>query len=152
LPKKKHLIEKGAGSRSVFVDSSAWIALFSSRDQHHDEADHVFRLLVTSKQPLITSNLVLAEIHRLLLHRAGSRAAATALQKIDESPLVRIEFAGPESHVPAMERLQALRDYDISYADAVSFSIMEALGCHHVLSYDHHFRAAGFEVLCEVSG
>jgi hypothetical protein len=27
----------------LFVDSSAWIALFSARDQHHGEADALFR-------------------------------------------------------------------------------------------------------------
>jgi hypothetical protein len=45
------------------------------------------------KQRMFTSNLVLAETHRLLLYRAGSEAALIALQKIEASPLVRIEFA-----------------------------------------------------------
>ena len=107
----------------------------------------MFRTIVASKQPLFTTNLVLAEIHRLLLYRAGSRAAIAALEKIEASPLVRIEFANAENHQSATNWLKKLNEYSISYTDAISFSIMEAAGCRKVLSYDHHFRAAGFEML-----
>jgi predicted nucleic acid-binding protein len=88
----------------------------------------------------------LAEIHRLLLYRAGSKAAIAALEKIEASPLVRIEFANAKDHQFAANWLKKLNEHSISYTDAISFSIMEALGCRKVLSYDHHFRAAGFEI------
>ena len=55
----------GAVRNSTFVDSSAWIAFFSARDQHHADADRAFRRTVEAKRLLLTTNLVLAEIHRL---------------------------------------------------------------------------------------
>ncbi len=146
MQKRNPVIEKAAGSRSIFVDSSSWIALFSRRDQHHDEADRVFRTIVASKQRLFTTNLVLAEIHRLLLYRAGSSAAIAALEKIEASPLVRIEFATAKNHQSATNWLKKLNKLSISYTDAISFSIMEAAGCREALSYDHHFRGAGFKI------
>lgn len=152
MPKRNPDIEKAAGSRSIFVDSSAWIALFSRRDQHHDEADRAFRMIVAMKQRLITSNLVLAEIHRLLLYRAGSKAAIAALEKIEASPLVTIEFADLKAHQSAINRLKNSIEHEISYADAVNFSMMAAAGCKEALSYDHHFRAAGFKILDGSSG
>ena len=151
MQKRNPAIEKAARNRSIFVDSGSWIALFSRRDQHHDEADRMFRTIVASKQPLFTTNLVLAEIHRLLLYRAGSKAAIAALEKIEASPLVRVEFANAKNHQSATNWLKKLNEHSISYTDAISFSIMEALGCREVLSYDHHFRAAGFEMLGESS-
>ena len=144
MPRRNRIIKKTADDHDIFVDSSAWIALFSARDQHHDEADRMFRAIVASGRRLLTTNLVLAEIHRLLLYRAGIRAASAALEKIEASRLVRIEFAGAVHHQSAKGWLDRLQEHPISYADAVSFAVMEAAGCGEAVSYDHHFQVAGF--------
>jgi predicted nucleic acid-binding protein len=98
LPRKGRAIAGSPPHGSIFVDSSAWIAFFSARDQHHADADLMFRRAAESGTALLTTNLVLAEIHRLLLCRAGIAAAAAALDRIDASPLVKIEFAGGDNH------------------------------------------------------
>jgi predicted nucleic acid-binding protein len=128
------------------VDSSAWIAFLSARDQHHADADRMFRKAVAKKRLMLTTNLVLAEIHRLLLYRAGIGAAAAALERIEASALVKIEFAGAELHSAARTWLKKLSRHPISYADAVSFAVMEAAGCKEAMSFDHHFRLAGYEL------
>ncbi|MGD0101133.1 MAG: PIN domain-containing protein [Acidobacteriota bacterium] len=144
LPKRSRATEKHAGGNSAFVDTSAWIALFSGRDQYHGDADRIFRQAVASKRQLFTTNLVVAETHRFFLHRAGTKAAAAALAKIEASPLVRIEFAGAAHHQSAKSWMEKLKDHPISYTDAVSFACMEAAGCLEAMTYDHHFRLAGF--------
>jgi uncharacterized protein len=144
LPRINRAIGKTEKGHSVFIDSSAWIALFSRRDQHHEEADRAFRTIVGSKRRMLTTNLVLAEIHRLLLHRAGVQAAAAALKKIEASPLVEIKFADSINHQSAKNWMKKLQEHPISYTDAISFSVMEAAGCGEALSYDHHFHIAGF--------
>jgi predicted nucleic acid-binding protein len=53
-------------------------------------------------------------------------------------------FAGATHHQSAKAWLDKLQDHPISYADAVSFAVMEAAGCSNAMSYDHHFRIAGF--------
>jgi predicted nucleic acid-binding protein len=40
--------------------------------------------------------------------------------------------------------MKKLQEYSISYADAISFSVMDAAGCAEALSYDRHFHIAGF--------
>jgi predicted nucleic acid-binding protein len=40
--------------------------------------------------------------------------------------------------------MEKLKDHPISYTDAVSFACMEAAGCLEAMTYDHHFRLAGF--------
>ena len=69
----------GAPPRRAFVDSGAWIALASADDRYHGAADGVFREAVRARTSLVTTNLVLAEVHRFLLFRAGIRAALAAL-------------------------------------------------------------------------
>ena len=151
MPKIVRFIEKAANGHKIFVDSSAWIALFSRRDQHHDAADLAFRTIVASKMRILTTNLVLAEIHRLLLYRAGIQAATAALKKIEASSLVEIIFADHSSHQSAKDWMSQLQAHPISYADAVSFSVMKTAGCREALSYDRHFRIAGFKVLMKTA-
>ena len=143
MPRKGPLTAGIADDSAVFVDSSAWIALFSRRDQHHVEADRMFRSAVGSKKLLYTTNLVLAEIHRLLLYRTGSAAAAAALDRIESSPLVRIVFASAAHHQAGRNWLKKLAAHPISYTDAVGFAVMQHVGCTKALSFDGHFRLAG---------
>lgn len=120
------------------------MALFSRRDQHHETAEQTFRAVVATKRQLFTTNLILAETHRLVLHRAGIRAASAALAKIEAGPLVQIEFAGARHHQSAKKWMDQLKDHPITYTDAVSFAAMEAKGCTQAITYDRHFQLAGF--------
>jgi predicted nucleic acid-binding protein len=130
--------------RRLFVDSGAWLAFFSARDNHHAEADRLIRYALGHRLPLVTSDLVLAEVHRLLLFRAGIRPAAVALERIDASPGVSVHFADEGVHRDARAWLERLDDQVLTYTDATSFALMKAHGCTHALSFDHHFTVAGF--------
>jgi len=129
---------------SLFVDSSAWIALRSLRDQHHAEADGLFRDALSRRIPLLTTSLVIAETHRLTLFRVGVQPARRFLELIDESPGVAIHFPAAGDHAAARGWLERLGSRPVTYTDAVSFAVMEATGCGHVLGFDHDFAAAGF--------
>jgi predicted nucleic acid-binding protein len=137
----------GAGrdaSDRLFVDSSAWIALLSARDRHHAEADAMFRRAAAQRVRLLTTNLVLAEVHRLLLLRTGARSAARALDRFEASPLTIVEFATAEHHRAARVWLERLRGRPVTYTDAVSFAVMEATRCAAAMSFDRDFARAGF--------
>ncbi len=130
--------------RCLYVDSGGWIALLSARDQHHLEADRLFRLAASHEIPLFTSNLVLAEVHRLLLYRAGARAAAVSLRRVLSSNLVRLKCATPAHHEAGLEWLERLSQQGVTYTDAVSFAVMESNQCLKAISFDRHFSLAGF--------
>ena len=145
MPSRGHRTGRaGAAPARLFVDSGAWIALRSRRDQHHVEADRLFREALSRRIPLLTTNLVLAETHRLTLFRAGSQPALRALDRIDASRSVTILFPTADDHVAARRWLERLAPRPVSYADAVSFAVMEARRCGHVLGFDQDFSAAGF--------
>lgn len=131
---------------SLFVDSGAWLAWFSARDGHHQEADRLIREAVRRKLPLFTTDLVLAEVHRLLLFRAGIKPAAAALDVIDRSPSVSVQFSTAAIHRDARAWLTRLHDQVISYADATSFAVMTARKCKAAISFDHDFVLAGFSL------
>jgi predicted nucleic acid-binding protein len=135
-----------AGPVRLFVDSGAWIALRSQRDQHQAEADRLSRDAVSRGVTLVTTNLVLAEVHRLTLFRAGLGPALRALERIDASPSVAVHFATAKDRAAARRWLERLAPCPVTYADAVSFAVVEASGCTHILGFDQDFTAAGFSL------
>ncbi len=144
MPRQPRARASGRSASAVFVDSGGWIALFSARDGHHAEADRLIRLAVERRVALVTTNLVLAEVHRLLLFRAGIKPAAAALDHMTRSPRLTIVFAGPEHHRSALEWLAKLGDQTITYTDAISFAAMQSADCTSALTFDHDFTVAGF--------
>ena len=99
----------------------------------------------------MTTNLVLAEVHRLLLFRAGARPAMAALTRIEDSEHVTIEFATALHHRRARKWLDKLANQTITYTDAASFAVMEALRATAALTFDHDFLIAGFS-RCSLAG
>ena len=145
MPSRRHRIARAlAGPARLFVDSGAWIALRSRRDQHHAEADRLFREALSRRIPLFTTNLVIAEAHRLTLFRAGIQPALRALERIDASPSVTIHFPTADEHAAARRWLERMAPRPITYTDAVSFAVMEALRCTAALTFDQDFVVAGF--------
>lgn len=132
------------GPRRAFVDSSGWIALISADDGNHGAADAVFRRAIARRVALITTNLVLAEVHRFLLHRVGISAAAAAFERMEASSALSLQFATREHHDAARRWLAKLSDQVITYTDAVSFAVAKATRCDVVIGFDADFVVAGF--------
>jgi predicted nucleic acid-binding protein len=130
--------------RGVFVDSGGWIALFRSRDAHHEAADAMFRRAIADRIPLVTTNLIVAEVHRFVLHRVGIRPASIALERIATSRHLKLVFAAVEHHREATRWLSRLGDQVLSYTDATSFAVMKSERIETALTFDRHFTVAGF--------
>jgi len=106
----------------------------------------MFRRAIRERTPLLTTNLVIAEVHRFILFHIGIRPAAMILEHIQASPTVAVEFATASHHRAALRWLSKLSDQRISYTDAVSFAVMESTRCTAAMSFDHHFVVAGFRL------
>lgn len=151
LPSHRPRTPRGAaGPARLFVDSGAWIALRSRRDQHHADADRLFREALSRRIPLLTTNLVVAETHRLTLFRAGVHPALRALERMDASPSLTLHCPTAADHAAARRWLDRLAPRPVTYTDAVSFAVMETHRCGHVLGFDQDFAAAGFTLWKDV--
>lgn len=144
MPKPPRPTLRVVGRAPVLVDSGVWIALASARDQHHAAADAALRAAIAARTPLLTTGLILAEVHRFLLFHAGIRPAALMLERIDASPSVTVMYPDAAHHAAARAWLARLADQRITYTDAVSFAVMRSHRCAAALSFDHDFATAGF--------
>ncbi len=131
----------------LFVDTSAWYSLADAGHPDHGPVADQLKSRILGGARIVTTNLVVAETHVLLLRRAGRRAAMAFLEAIHQAPN-QVEYATPERVATAITNwLDAFADQSFSLADAVSFAVMDELGIREALTLDRHFATAGFVML-----
>ena len=133
--------------KGLFVDTSAWYPLANRRHPDHQAFADSLHARVRQGVRIVTTNLVVAEAHALLLRRVGRSAALAFLQLVRQSPN-HIEYITPEREAAAIGNwIERLSDQPFSLADAASFVVMTELGIQEALTLDHHFMVAGFVTL-----
>lgn len=127
--------------RAGFSDTGFFYAVADFRDRWHSECTIVFENLKKQRWHLITTLLVIAEIHALVLQRMGQATALNVVKTILES--VEIVPIEPSDIVKALGILERYADKDFSLTDAISFAVMERLGIKVALAVDKHFVEYG---------
>lgn len=136
----------------ILVDTSFWcVAVLRGRNvlerERHEEAGAALRQVIRGGKRLITTNLVLAETHQLLLIR-DRRETALAFLTSFPAPGTEVVPSTAELEAEAVsEWIEGYDDQDFSLADAVSFALMKRRRIRRALTFDRHFAAAGFEML-----
>ncbi|MGH7548560.1 MAG: type II toxin-antitoxin system VapC family toxin [Gemmatimonadales bacterium] len=136
----------------LFIDSSAWLPYVYPGRAEAERALHRLVLatighLLRTGARVVTSNLVVAETHQLLLLRDRR---ATALQFLHAvlGPGLEVVWSTADLERRALrEWIEPFDDQDFSLTDAVSFTVMRDRGIRQALALDRHFAIAGFELL-----
>lgn len=133
-------------SRRVFVDTSAYVALLGPRDDRHAEAVRIVEKIADDRLLHYTTNVMLIEGHAMMLSRLGRTAARAFLTRIEESRTVVVR-ARAQDEWRAVVIIDQYHDKDFSFADAISFAVMERLAITQAFTFDRHFEQAGFTVV-----
>ena len=128
-----------------FVDTSAWYPLIVARHPDHARLGSALRSLIRDHRRLVTTNLIVAETHTLLLQRVGRAVALTFIQTVGEPPNVVVRSSRELEAAAERNWLARYDDQDFSFADAVSFAVMTERGIREALTLDRHFVVAGFQ-------
>jgi uncharacterized protein len=126
----------------LFVDTSYWVASSMRADRHHDEAVRLLR--GRGDQRLVTSNHVLGETWTFVRRREGHRGAVALLDRVLETPRLRVEDVPPALEREAWSWLRRRDEREYSFVDATSFALMRRLKVREALAFDGDFTAAGF--------
>jgi uncharacterized protein len=124
----------------IFVDTSAWYAVFSRRDVNHPAAMQAIRSI---REQLITTDYVVSETLTLLQARGETHRAIAFGRRVIEGGWARIERIDHEHFNSAWNIFQTFRDKNWSFTDCASRVIMERLGISRALAFDDHFRQFG---------
>jgi uncharacterized protein len=138
-------------SKRLFVDTSAWIMLLNQSEQHHREAVKTYNERQNNR--MVTTNLIIGETYTWLRKKGSFQAAFEYLQSIKrKADLKQLEviYSDLSLEQQALRLLEKYQDHQFSYADAVSFCVMQNLGIKEAFAYDLHFVVAGFKVINEL--
>lgn len=130
---------------TVFVDSSAILALLNEADRYHELSIVQWRQLTTSPAPLVSNNYVLLETTALMQHRFG----LAAVRDLQETflPLIAVVWVDEKSHGQALAALFAARRRRLSLVDCSAMITMQSLGLKRIFTFDRHFVDYGFECI-----
>jgi predicted nucleic acid-binding protein len=132
--------------RRVFVDSSVYLALLDADDEHHRHATQIIHQLAHERYRQFTTNVLLIESHALILSVLGRAQAAQFLKDMHESHTVILRVRASDEE-RAKQILFQYDDKDFSFADAISFAVMERLAIRLAFTFDRDFAQYGFTVL-----
>lgn len=130
------------------MDTSGWLAAANRRVNRHHEVAPVYDDLVNRRARLVTTNLVVAEMHSLIVREEGVQAGWMLLDAIHADPVYTVITSTRDLESAATDRwLRPFRDQRFSLTDAVSFEVMRTERIDEALSLDHHFEIAGYRLL-----
>ena len=130
---------------SVFVDTSALLALLDADEARHEEARAIWQRLLGADVPIATTSYVLVETYALAQRRLGNSAVRVLAD--DLLAVVDIEWIGRDVHERAASAVIAANRRDLSLVDAVSFEVMRQRSLNEAFAFDRHFAEAGFSLV-----
>ncbi len=135
-------------SRPAFVDTSGWLVVLIKREPRHEAAVAAYSRLLAGGTRFVTTNLVAAEMHALVVRSRGARAGVAFLDQLHADPVHEVVYADRDHEAAATDRwLRVFHDHGFSLTDAVSFELMRRQGLRAAFALDRHFAAAGYELL-----
>jgi uncharacterized protein len=137
--------------RSVFVDTSAFVALRNESEAEHERARVALSDLIDAGAMLFTSNYVFAETYTALLVRVGREEAIEWGRRFRAGAAIELVRLERDVEEEAWEILESHRDKTWSYVDATSFALIGRDGGDEAFAFDAHFSQRGLRVLPEQS-
>ena len=130
---------------SIFIDTSAFIALMDSADEFHSAAANLFKEVVESDEKFLTSNYVLLETIFLLQREIGITAVNDFRKHM--LPLVIVIWVDEKINNDCLNNLIAAEKRKISLTDYSSFYILDSFKIGRVFTFDKHFKEKCYQIL-----
>lgn len=133
--------------KSVFIDTSAFVALRNSSEAEHERARSALADLISEGVALFTSNYVFAETYTALMVRVGRDEAIEWGRRFRAGSAIDLVHLDRPTEERAWEILESHGDKRWSYVDATSFALIERDGGDEAFAFDAHFAQRGLHVL-----
>ena len=131
-------------TEKVFIDTGAFIARYLKKDNLHTKSLALWQKIEKARVQCIVSPLVIHEVATLLSRRANPVFAAEKIRSIYLSPRFRILRSDNDMEMDALKVMEKYADLPLSYADALSITIMREYNIRRIFTYDEDFTVVGF--------
>ena len=130
------------------MDTSALLALANPRDQYHRRATDLLNRASETGVTWVSTMLVLAELHNLLLRHLDPGRAVEIIQAfIDDETFMWVDVTDEIVQAAVNSWLIRFSDQPFSLTDAVSFEVMRREKVTVAFAFDQHFVVAGYRLL-----
>ena len=134
----------------IFVDSGAWIALTSPRDQNHNDAVTIYAGLRRQRARFLTTDYVIDETITRLRYDVSHSVAVQFLDFIERAEKIDGLTVTEIDKTLFQEAKRLFRQYDsakLSFTDCTSFAICQKHNISETYAFDDHFAMMGITVL-----
>lgn len=129
---------------SVFVDTSAVLAISDGDDENHDWAGRTWKSLLEDTLTLSTTNYVVVETISVMHRRFGIPAVRRFCEEL--LPALGVIWVDQESHDRGVRSVIGGGRRGPSLVDHVSFNTIAEHQIAQVFAYDQHFTEQGYEL------
>lgn len=127
-----------------FFDSSG---IFAWADASNPHGKAIGKILKSQKEPLVTTNLIIAETISLVTKRIGKGAGIKLGEHLLASQLLHVIFIDEPLQSEAWAFYKKYKDKDFDLIDAASFTVCRKMGIKGAITLDGHFRQVGMEMV-----
>jgi len=131
--------------KSLFLDTSFFVALEGTDDQYHERAFAYWQSLSRSSPRLVTTSYVFDGVVTFFNRRGRHARAVEIGNRLLGSPLVSLIHVDEVIFDEAWCYFTRHSDKSYSLTDCASFVVMKRLRIRDALTFDKHFAQAGFE-------
>ncbi|MBI4658045.1 MAG: type II toxin-antitoxin system VapC family toxin [Verrucomicrobia bacterium] len=131
----------------IFLDAAYLIALGQPGDQHHAKALALAETIRAQHTRVVTNRAVLLEVGSALSKLKFRLVAIQLLESIERAPSVEVVPLSEELVQAGWDMFRRRSDKEWSWADCISFVVMQERGIRQALTTDEHFQQAGFTAL-----
>lgn len=132
---------------SLFVDSGYWIALENADDQNHSRALSHWQETITNMPQLVTTSYIFDEVITFFNSRHNHAKAVELGHTLLQSSFIEMIYVNEPLFNEGWEHFQKHKDKRYSLTDCISFTVMNKRNLTMALTFDKHFRQAGFQTL-----
>ena len=128
----------------LLADTSALLALFNPRDEHHTRASRFVREAASTR--FVVTELIVSETVTRLRARTNAARAAEVGVALMKSRRYEVLFVDAPLLDAGLADLRRFADKRLSLVDAVSFAVLRSLALDGSFTFDRDFRDCGFAV------
>lgn len=127
----------------VFIDASAWIAIYVANDIYHKAAKQRYELLKKRRDLFYTNDYALAEVYTRLIYSFHLKIAKKFHHWIKigvDGHQLSILEVDPAVRERTWRELQKYSDHKLSFTDATIIANFKNYHLDEIFTFDKHFR------------